>query len=204
MLDDSGYKGEVLVKWVARWFGREDSDKQFIECQKKLFRLAYSWCHDAQLAEDLVQETLLKAWQHRDNLRQEEAGIAWLCQVLDNSLHDHYRRHNKMPCINIEDEDHLSTYATPEENCVEQDTVQQVRHAIASLPLVQRQTLTLVDLEGLSYAEVAEALSVPIGTVMSRLSRARQALHQILLTPTQQPVSTNIKNKSVSYIRRVK
>lgn len=192
------------MKWVARWFGRDESEKQFIECQKKLFRLAYSWCHDAQLSEDLVQETLLKAWQHRDKLRQEEAGIAWLCQVLNNSLQDHYRRHRNMTCVNIEDDEYTACEPTPEESCVEQDTVHHVRRAVATLPLMQRQILTLVDLEGLSYTEVSDILSVPLGTVMSRLSRARQALHQTLLAPAQTPATTNIKSNHVSYIRRAK
>ena len=71
---------------------------------------------------------------------------------------------------------------TPELGLRKQQVIDRVRSAIARLPLGQRQVITLVDLQGFSYAEVAEVLEIPVGTVMSRVSRARQSLKDDLIS----------------------
>ena len=81
-----------------------------------------------------------------------------------------------------------------------QDMIEQVRNTIATLPFIQRQILSLVDLEEFSYAEVADILNIPIGTVMSRLSRARQQLADKLLNAEQRAAD----GMSASKLRRVK
>jgi len=150
------------------------------ESRHQLYRVAYSWCHDTALADDLVQETLFKALKSSAQLRDDKLLKAWLFSILANCWRDHLRQYRAMD--NIDDfEDCLSLdEATPEDERALAQMVTNVRAEIARLPLIQREVLTLVDLEELSYAEVGEILSIPVGTVMSRLCRARRALKERL------------------------
>ena len=147
----------------------------------RLYRVAYSWCHDPALADDLVQETLTKALQKAGQLRDPELLKGWLFKILANCCHDHHRQCREMHNIEDMDEASFVHQTTPESEYGQSQTVLRVRRAIACLPLGQRQVVTLVDLEEMSYAEVADVLGVPVGTVMSRLCRARQALKVHLL-----------------------
>lgn len=162
-----------------------------------LYRIAYAWCHNAALADDLVQETLLKAWTRRAQLRDENALRAWLVSIMNHCWLDHLRRRRDFE--DVEDwQDTLQSAAdSPEDCCTREQVVAGVRAAVAQLPLGQRQVLTLVDLEDFGYAEVATILEIPVGTVMSRLSRARARL-KILLEPAVGKQSTRVS------LRRVK
>ncbi|MGF1547079.1 MAG: RNA polymerase sigma factor [Thiotrichales bacterium] len=162
----------------------------------RLYRLAFAWCHDAALADDLVQETLSKALARRAQLREEAALVGWLVAILNNCWRDHLRRAG-----NFEDIDELHASlpnpdVSPEEACSRGQLIECVRAAVARLPLGQRQVLTLVDLEEMSYAEVAQTLNIPVGTVMSRLSRARAALKACLARAQS--------NQAAAVLRRVK
>ena len=153
--------------------------RQRIEAfRPRLFRLACSWCHNPDLADDLVQETLLKALKNAQQLRDDKAFESWLFSILNNCWRDHFRRRREIENI---DNVVLIEEMTPSHHAEQQNIVDKVRAAVASLPAGQCQVLTLVDLEGLSYLEVAEVLDIPIGTVMSRLCRARKALAGKLL-----------------------
>jgi RNA polymerase sigma-70 factor, ECF subfamily len=162
-----------------------------------LYRIAYAWCHDAALADDLVQETLSKAWSRRAQLRDEVALKAWVVAIMHHCWLDHLR--SRRDFENVEDwQDELESGAdTPEVNCNREQVIACVRSAVARLPLGQRQVLTLVDLEEFGYAEVAGILDIPVGTVMSRLSRARASLKSMLDTAMQQPAAQPL-------LRRVK
>lgn len=149
------------------------------ESRPHLFRVAYAWCHDASIADDLAQETLSKGLRLINQLRDPEALYAWLFRILNNCWHDHLRKRRDMVEF---DENEFIHPSTPETLVAQQQKVRQVRDAIANLPVNQRQVVTLVDLEGFSYTEVATILEIPVGTVMSRLCRARRALVD-LLTP---------------------
>ena len=148
------------------------------QTRSRLYRMAFAWCHNAALADDLVQETLIKAIQKSTQLRDPKARDAWLFSILTNCYRDHFRRHRDMDDV---DEMELLHEATPETESTEKDIILKVRQAIARLPEGQRQAVTLVDLEGFTYVEVATILEIPIGTVMSRLCRARAAMKQQLL-----------------------
>ena len=131
------------------------------------------------LADDLVQETLLKAIKNLAQLQDHTSLEAWLFSILSNCLRDHYRR--RRPQADYDELLELpSAEPLPEEQHAESQLVARVRFAVASLPLGQRQVLTLVDLGELSYIQAADALGIPVGTVMSRLCRARQTLRQRL------------------------
>ncbi|MHB1529833.1 MAG: RNA polymerase sigma factor [Acidiferrobacteraceae bacterium] len=144
----------------------------------RLYRIAYSWCRNAAVADDVVQDTMIKALRHQRQLRDLQAMDAWLFSILANCYRDHFRRHR-----DTEDIDDLELPAddTPETEHTQNQVIAMVHTAIAALPEGQRQVLTLVDLEGFSYTEVAQILSIPTGTVMSRLCRGRNLLKQLLL-----------------------
>ncbi len=168
---------------ISDIFCRSREFKQVLETSRpRLYRLAYSWTHDAALADDLVQETLTKAWQKYDQLRDPKAQEAWLFSILTNCFRDHYRRHRET--------DDIDEMEIPGDQCLETEQIRselvgRVRKAIESLPEGQRQVVTLVDLEGFSYIEVSSILRIPSGTVMSRLCRARAALKTLLLPELQ-------------------
>lgn len=155
-----------------------------------LYRIAYAWCHDPALADDLVQETLSRGWARRAQLREQAALKAWLVAIMNHCWLDHLRHRRDFE--NLEEwQDTLESSAdhTPEATCNREQVIACVRSAVARLPLGQRQVLTLVDLEEFGYAEVAEILDIPVGTVMSRLSRARSGLRILLDTAMQQPAA---------------
>ena len=138
-----------------------------------LYRLAYSWCHNAALADDLVQDAMVKALKNARQLKDAKAIKGWLSKILANCWYDHLRRTRETVDVdNLPYGEALSVG----DGIEKQDIVNQVRAMIAELPIGQRQAITLVDLAGFSYVEIADILDVPVGTVMSRISRARQAL----------------------------
>ncbi len=166
---------------ILTFIGRTRQFEERLEqSRQRLWRLAQSWCRNGALADDLVQESLSKALKNHTQLRGEESLHAWLCGILANCWHDHLRAHRDMDDIADLAEHRLVADGTPESDCLQSEIVRRVRMAVAELPLGQREVVTLVDLEDLSYAEVAAVLAIPIGTVMSRLSRARAALRDRL------------------------
>lgn len=175
--------------------GSQQFKRTLADCRPRLYRVAYSWTHSAALADDLVQETLIKAWQKQAQLRELQSQAAWLFSILANCYRDHFRRHREMDDV---DEIEIAGDASPESAHQQAEIVHKVRAAIARLPEGQRQVVTLVDLEGFSYIEVAQILAIPSGTVMSRLSRARTALKGLLLTDFEWG------NASPGTIRRIK
>ena len=170
--------------------------KQLEEMRPRLYKVAYSWCHAADIADDLVQDTVLKAIRNANSLRDMKKMNSWLFTILSNCWKDYLRQ--QKPTDDI-DECIFTNDETPELTQERQNITDIVQQAVATLPQGQRQVLSLVDLEGFSYAEVAEIIEVPTGTVMSRLNRARKALSEQLLELKEQNVLTQD-----TYIRVVK
>lgn len=146
----------------------------------RLYRMAYAWSHDAALADDLAQEALARALERMAQLRDPEKLDAWLFRILANCWRDAMRSR-----FDAEDVDEIagalaSAEAGPEQLHAVSQVIGRVRAAVARLPLGQRQVVSLVDLEEFSYAEAAGILDIPVGTVMSRLCRARHALRGML------------------------
>jgi RNA polymerase sigma-70 factor (ECF subfamily) len=165
---------------LGKLFCRNNASRKLLEDSRaQLYRVAYSWCHNPALADDIVQETLIKAYKKADQLRDPKAAKSWLFSILSNCYNDHFRR-------NRETED-IDNVVMVDESCPETQSrqlqiVDKVRAAVEKLGEGQRQVLTLVDLEGFSYVEVSSILNIPIGTVMSRLCRARKTLKGMLLS----------------------
>lgn len=169
-----------LLRFISR---TRQFEKKLEESRPRLCRLAYSWARNRALADDLVQDTLAKALDRHAQLQDPEALHAWLCSILSNCWHDHLRGRRDTIDIDSIEERELTADCCPEADCLQNEIVLRVRQAVGRLPEGQREVLTLVDLEEFSYAEVATILEIPIGTVMSRLSRARSALRETLKEP---------------------
>ena len=162
----------------------------------RLYRMAFSWTHDPVLADDLVQQTCYQALRKQKHLRDIEAADAWLFRILANCLADHHRMRREVACGDLPQ---AVEKWTPEHAAQEDQVARRVREAVSTLPLAQRQVVTLVDLEGFSYAAVASILEIPVGTVMSRLSRGRRALRDRLLD-ARPGAGTNMPSK----VRRIR
>ncbi len=146
-----------------------------------LYKLAWSWCHDAALADDLVQETYAKGLKNRTQLKDLEKLKPWLTRILANLHNDHLRIKLQLKQqITFQDELAL-TDQDPSNSASREESIQHVRNAIAQLNDKHRKIVTLVDIAEFTYAEVAEILEIPVGTVMSRLNRARDQLKTLLL-----------------------
>lgn len=164
-----------IIDYLCR--GR-DFDRKLSESRERLYRLAYSWCHKPDLADDLVQETCSKALNRRQSLREDSAFDTWIFRILANTWYDHLKLQKEV----VEYDDvYVPDDTTPEYIHSRYQTIVDVRQAVSQLPLGQRQVLSLIELEQFSYSEVAEILDIPVGTVMSRLSRARKQLKELLL-----------------------
>ncbi len=158
--------------------------KQFESLRPQLYRIAWSWCHNADLAEDLVQETYLRALEKAAQLKEVEKLKPWLMRIMSNLHTDCLRRRQEF--VDLQDLELEAESAEPCEHTEQQNAIHRVRCAVAKLNEDQRQVLTLVDIGGFTYAEVAEALELPIGTVMSRLCRARKRLKGLLQKQVQE------------------
>ncbi len=146
---------------------------QIVESRNKLYRIALAWCGDEMLADDLVQETITAGMKNYKQLRDENSMFGWICSIMRNNWYRHLRKQKNHDDI---DDQLPSSENGPLGHCQEIDIIKQVRQAVAGLTLDQRQVISLVDLGALSYCEVAQSLDIPVGTVMSRLHRARKSL----------------------------
>ncbi len=197
---------------MLKFFQSNNLDKQISELRPRLYRLAVSWCSDAMLADDLVQTTLNKALLKQEQLKDTTKIEAWLFKIMHNCWMEYLR--TKKPALDIDDVDIMND-ESPEKQYTEQQVVDRVRQAIEILPLMQRQVITLVDLESCSYEQVAMILNIPQGTVMSRLSRARSQLRKRLMGVNVKGYTTDkniseqqgqqaVSGHVVSHLRRVK
>jgi RNA polymerase sigma-70 factor (ECF subfamily) len=151
--------------------------KRIEAARPRLYRLAYGWTHDCHFADDLVQDTLERALSRLSELRDEDRLEVWLLRIMHNRHLDLLRGRRPMDPL---DDDLIPATSSPEADAEHAQLVAQTRAAVAQLPDDQRHVLLLVDLEECSYAEAATILGIPIGTVMSRLSRARARLRGIV------------------------
>jgi len=161
--------------------------KRFKSERGRLFRMAYAWSHNADIADDVVQETMIKALNSIDRIKDIDAIDGWLFRILSNCFIDLCRKQRDEIDIN---DTILIDQHTPESIHHHNERLATVRQAIATLPLKHRQVVTLIDIEEFSYAEVATILDVPPGTVMSRLNRARQSLKTMLNVPKTTALNT--------------
>ncbi len=146
----------------ARWLMRNDAD-----------------------AQDVTQEAMLRALRHFDGFRGGDAR-AWLLSIVRNTCHNWHRdRTGEAQAVVFDEELHSEAVADtqPETELILAANREEVRRALDALPAEFREVIVLRELEGLTYQEIAAVAEVPVGTVMSRLARARKRLAQALGTP---------------------
>ena len=152
------------------------------------YNLARYLLRDEHEAEDAVQEAFLRAFRHFDGFRGVD-GRAWLLRIVRNTCFTHLRR-RRSGGENLEFDEQVHTVedgtAGPEENLTHTLAKESVREGLTRLPAEFREALVLRELEGLSYKEIAQVAGVPIGTVMSRLSRGRRQLSSALGAVTKE------------------
>ena len=136
-------------------------------------------------AEDVAQEALLRAYRFFHGFHGGDAR-AWLLQIVRNTCYSWLEKNRPMELsMELDEELHLQACATPENLAIAGDDRERLILALETLPPRFREVLVLRELEGCSYKEIAAITSLPIGTVMSSLSRARRQLHSALANPTQ-------------------
>ena len=177
-------------------FRNKQLTQELCSNRHRFYKLAYSWTGDGMLADDLVQDAMQKAFLSFDSLKDENKLNAWACRIMLNCYRDWLRRQKDIQDI---DNFEFADESDPHQRLTSEDTSRLVRHCISRLGEKHRNVITLVDLMEFSYEEVSEALDIPIGTVMSRLCRARGKLKQLLEKQTSDMNSTHASN-----IRRVK
>jgi RNA polymerase sigma factor (sigma-70 family) len=152
------------------------------------YRLAHWLTGNRTDAEDVVQDASLRAFRA---IREYAGGNArsWVLSIVRNTAYSWLRKNRSSAVVIVEDLEAVEReraepveiqVETPEASLIAKADAEQLRTAIAALPMPFRETLVLRDLEGLDYREIAEATQVPIGTVMSRLARARRKLMSII------------------------
>ncbi|KRB11413.1 sigma-70 family RNA polymerase sigma factor [Lysobacter sp. Root690] len=142
-----------------------------------LHRYALKLCNDPELADDLTQEVWLRALQGLGKLREAAQFRAWLFGIAHRCFMDRLRTRYAMPVDSGIDLDELATVEAHDDD---EDLERALAVGMASLPLVEREVLTLFYLEELSLGDIAAALGIPLGTVKSRLFRARTLLRKYI------------------------
>jgi RNA polymerase sigma factor (sigma-70 family) len=173
---------------------QEDRSAGFEELAIPLFDSLYNfarWLAQNQNdAEDLVQETYLKAFRSYASFEPGTNFRAWIFQILKNTfLGSRSKLEWRMTQAMDSEEDLPTTSATPESLLVGRSDIDAVRSAIEQLPVIYREVILLSAVEDAPYREIAEILSIPIGTVMSRLARARKMVRDSLRSSHGRPLS---------------
>ena len=150
---------------------------EVLPCMPDLSRTASRLTRGTALADDLVQETLTRAWQARSSFQSGTNARAWTHRILVNTYINHYRKRQR-ELVALEQWEHAERRNRPA--AADDGLGDEVAAALGRLQPEFRHVVELVDLRGLSYQEAADRLSCPVGTVMSRLHRGRKRLRQML------------------------
>ncbi|WGZ96327.1 MAG: RNA polymerase sigma factor RpoE [Candidatus Thiothrix putei] len=164
-------------------------DVLVLKYQHKVVSLVLRYVHDHDTAQDVAQEAFIKAYKGLKNFRGESAFYTWLYRIAINSAKNYLVSQNRrLPDNDIdaheaeqfEGESALKEYATPERELLTAEIQATVSKAIEDLPEDLRTAIMLRELEGMSYEEIAETMDCPIGTVRSRIFRARESIDKVL------------------------
>lgn len=181
-----------------RWFA-----VQIERLTDRLYGTALRLTRNADDAEDLVAETVVKAWTRLDELRDPQAFQAWIQRILNNTFVSEWRHRRASPEVLVEapcedgagepfslfeklHQPFLLWWSDPEESLIAGLLREDLDRALDALPDAYRVAVVLVDVQGYSYSEAAELLGVPVGTVRSRLSRASSQLQRALWRHAQE------------------
>lgn len=154
----------------------QDDEQLLLSCVPRLRRYAQALTRHRDDADDLVQDTLARAWSKAGLWRGVSDMRAWLLGIMHNLHVDRVRR-PRLSLVEMDDETPEVPVAPTQGDRL---NLRDLQAALELLPLEQKQVVLLVGLEDMSYAEVAATLGIPIGTVMSRLSRGRERLRALM------------------------
>lgn len=164
-------------RFEALWRGSRDH----------AFRAAYRVVANRSVAEDIAQEAFARAWQNFDRFDADGSFGAWIYRIVTNLAISHVRDRSRYPTCSLSsyapDGDTLDVpdaLADPHRSAVLSAQAEQIRLALRALPAASRETILLADAEQYSYEEVARLMGCPIGTVRSRIHRARAMLRSVL------------------------
>lgn len=166
---------------------QSDSRSQLLACIPRLRRYARALVGDRAGADDLVQDTMERGWLKLGSFLPDGDMRAWLFSIMHNLRLDQLRKPS-LTTVELDDEDaSLPAMAASQSHGLE---LRDLQAALLQLPLEQREVLLLVVLEEMRYEDIALTLNIPLGTVMSRLSRGREKLRTIM---EMRPTSTVLK-----------
>ena len=157
--------------------------------QHKIIKLISRFVHDPDATQDVAQEAFLKAYRGLARFRGDSAFYTWLYRIAINTAKNHLvAQSRRSPDFEVDYQDAefyegispLKEYATPERQLLTSEIERTVHRAIEELPDDLRTAITLRELEGMSYEEIAQTMECPIGTVRSRIFRAREAIDRSL------------------------
>jgi RNA polymerase sigma-70 factor (ECF subfamily) len=186
--EDVDLSGELAGDTVLSTSAKHASfEQRIMPLSGAAFNLAYWMLRNREEAEDAVQEAFLRAFRSFSAFRGDSVR-PWLLQIVRNTarsaLEARWRARRLVVLRDDLDPSDAREVAadapSPEAQVLAQDDRQRLLAALATLPLIHRDVLVLREMQGLSYEEIAEATGAPIGTIMSRLSRARQMLRRVL------------------------
>lgn len=176
-------------------------EQLLLRYEKKVYTIAYKYMGNHEDASDLAQEALIKAYQSIGSFRGESSFGTWLGRITANKCLDELRRRKRIQVTSLDGEVELEEGSvqkelaapgdTPEEHTMRQETVQYVQSMLNSMREEYRMVLVLRELEGYSYEEIAQQLSCSLGTVKSRISRARNYLKEQILADKKEKGSQN-------------
>lgn len=153
---------------------RDEFKKRALPLLDQVYRFALGLSKDEENAMDLVQDTYLKAWSAFEQFKHDTNMKAWLLRIAYNTFVNEYHKKSRMELA--EENQFIDDHKNPAEEVIENVLDEDVESALKSLSEEFRAVIVMVDIGGLSYEEVADVLNCPVGTVRSRISRARALL----------------------------
>ena len=166
-------------------------DVLILKYQQRIINVITGFVHDPIEAQDVAQEAFIKAYRAIPNFRGDSAFYTWLYRIAINTSKNHLTARARRPpamdvdateATNIFDAPELKEFETPESNLVSDELEQAIHQAIDALQEDTATAIKLREFEGMSYEEISEAMECPIGTVRSRIFRAREAIEQKIQT----------------------
>lgn len=168
---------------------KKSFDILVLKYQHKVINLVLRYVHDHDTAMDVAQEAFIKAYRGLKNFRGDSAFYTWLYRIAINTAKNHLvSQSRRLPDTDIDadeaeqfgGESALKEYATPEHEMLTDEIRSAINRAIDDLPDDLRTAIVLRELEGMSYEEIAVTMDCPIGTVRSRIFRARESIDKVL------------------------
>ena len=151
--------------------------------ERMIYNLAFTKTRNKENAQDIAQECFLRAYKMLRSYRTDSAFSTWIYRICQNLIFDFYRKTKKLKTEpeELNEKDMADTESEPSEQIIRAEKIEKIREIINSLPQDSREIIILRDLNDISYAQISEMLGIEIGTVKSRLNRAREKLKEYIL-----------------------